>query len=154
MISRERGTPTAASESQARDGIDAGRRLVEQDQLRLVHQRAGQRELLLHAARQLVGQPRAKRRELRHVEQLVAAALVMRDAVDLGKERDVLVNREIAIQAEALRQVADPFGQRAMLPHGVVAEHADATRVDMQQTAHQADGGGLAAQSDPIRPNI
>ena len=40
-----------------RHRIDAGRRLVEQDQLGLVDQRAGQRQLLLHAA----GQPSASR---------------------------------------------------------------------------------------------
>ena len=40
-----------------RHRIDAGRRLVEQDHARLVDQRAGERELLLHAARQAVGEP-------------------------------------------------------------------------------------------------
>ena len=38
-----------------RHRIDAGRRFVEQQQLRLVDQRAGERELLLHAAGQAVG---------------------------------------------------------------------------------------------------
>ena len=56
----------------ARHRIDAGRRLVEQDERRLVDERAGERQLLLHAARQLAGQPRAERRELRHLEQPVA----------------------------------------------------------------------------------
>ncbi len=38
-----------------RDRIDAGRRLVEQQHLRLVDERAGERQLLLHAARQAIG---------------------------------------------------------------------------------------------------
>ena len=42
--------------------------------LRLVNQRAGERELLLHAAGQLIGEPAAKLRELRHLEQPIAAA--------------------------------------------------------------------------------
>ena len=41
----------------ARDGIDAGRRLVQQQDARLGHQRAGQRQLLLHAAAEPAGQP-------------------------------------------------------------------------------------------------
>ena len=41
-----------------RHGVDAGRRLVEQNEVGLVHERARERELLLHAARQLVGEPR------------------------------------------------------------------------------------------------
>ena len=61
----------------ARHRVHARRRLVEQDDLRLVDERAGERELLLHAARQPVGQPVAERRELRHVEQAVAPRLVV-----------------------------------------------------------------------------
>ena len=40
-----------------RQRIDADRRLVEQQQLRRAHQRAGQAELLLHAAGEPAGQP-------------------------------------------------------------------------------------------------
>ena len=40
---------------------------------RLVHERAGERELLLHAARQLIGETRPERRQLRQLEQPLAA---------------------------------------------------------------------------------
>ena len=66
-----------APEFAARHRVDAGGRLVEQDDLRLVDQRARQRELLLHAARQAVGEPRAERRQLHHLEQPVAALAVV-----------------------------------------------------------------------------
>ena len=56
-----------------RHRIDAGRRLVEHDHLRLVHERARQRELLLHAAGQPIGQAAAEPRQLRHVEEAIAA---------------------------------------------------------------------------------
>ena len=46
-------------------------------------------------------------RELRQVEQALAALLVAAQPVDLGEERDVLVDAEIAVEAEALREVAD-----------------------------------------------
>ena len=91
----------------ARHRVDAGRRLVEHDDLRLVDQRAGQRELLLHAAGELVGEPAAELRELRHLEQAIAPRVEVAHAVDLGEERDVLVDAEIAVEREALRQVAD-----------------------------------------------
>ncbi len=45
----------------ARYRIDAGGRLVQQQHARLGHQRAGQRQLLFHAAAQLPGQPISKR---------------------------------------------------------------------------------------------
>ena len=49
----------------------------------------------------------AERRQLRHLQQPIARRRVARDAVDLGEERDVLVDGEVAVEAEALRQVAD-----------------------------------------------
>ena len=56
----------------ARHRIDAGRRLVEQDDPGLVHERACERQLLFHPAGQLIGQPRAELRELRQLEQPLA----------------------------------------------------------------------------------
>ena len=54
----------------ARYRIDAGGRLIEQQDARLWHERAGERQLLLHAAAQLPGQPV---REAVHVEHLQIA---------------------------------------------------------------------------------
>ena len=44
-------------------------------------------------------------------------SLVVREVVDLGKERDVLVDAQVAIQAEALRQVADGSRDRGVFAH-------------------------------------
>ena len=52
-----------------RQRIDADRRLVEQQQLGRAHQRAGEAELLLHAAGQPAGQPAAERPERGHLHQ-------------------------------------------------------------------------------------
>ena len=65
-------------------------------------------------------------------------------AVDLGEEGDVLVDGQVAVEAEALRQVADLAGDGAMLGDGIAAEHADAPGVGREQPAGQADGGRLA----------
>ena len=91
----------------ARDRIDAGRRLVEEDERRLVDERARQRQLLLHAARQLLRQPAAERRQAGQLEQAIARGGVVAQAVDLCEEGDVLVDAEVAVKAESLRQVAD-----------------------------------------------
>ena len=143
----------------ARHRIDAGRRLVEQDDLRLVHQRAGQRQLLLHAAGQLVGQPIAKRRQLRQLEQPRAPALIARiahaQAVNLGEERDVLVDAEIAVQAEPLREIADRLRD---VRGARVTGSRPSTRTVPASTFSRPHISRivvvLPAPSGPIRPNI
>ena len=72
-----------------------------------MNQRAGERELLLHAAGQAVGAPFAERRQLGHREQAIALGGVAADAVNLRLERDVLVDGQVAVEREPLRQVAD-----------------------------------------------
>ena len=86
----------------------------------------------------------AKRRQLRHRQQLVAARAVVANAVHLGEERDVLVDGQIAVQTESLREIADALGQRAMRAHRIEAEHAHLARVGVQQPAHQANRRRLA----------
>ena len=68
---------------------------------------AGQGQLLPHAAREPVGQARAEGREPGELEELLAAFLVIPDLVDLGEELDVLVDGQVAVEAELLREVAD-----------------------------------------------
>ena len=53
----------------ARDRVDAEGRLVEQQHARLVDERAGEAELLLHAAGEGAGQPVAERPEVREGEE-------------------------------------------------------------------------------------
>ena len=69
-----------APELAARDRIDAGRRLVEQDRRRAVNQRACQRELLLHAAGELFGQAARRTASGRKSSSSVRAR-----AVELGR---------------------------------------------------------------------
>ena len=99
-----------APEIAARHRIDAGRRLVEQQDLRRVNQRAGEAELLLHAARELAGEPLAERRSC--PKPPAAAPRVRRAArgrhlEQIGVEADVLVDGQIFVEAEPLRHVAD-----------------------------------------------
>ena len=50
----------------------------------------------------------------------------------------------VAVEAEALRQVADLRGQRAMLLDRIEADDADRAGVGVQQPAQQPDRRGLA----------
>ena len=54
-----------------RDGIDAGRRLVEDQDSRVVDERAAQGQFLLHAAGELAGQPFLKVRQIGHGQELL-----------------------------------------------------------------------------------
>ena len=57
----------------ARDRIDAGGRLVEEDHARLVHQRGAEREPLLPAAGEQAGAPIDVRADVRELDRRVAA---------------------------------------------------------------------------------
>jgi hypothetical protein len=128
----------------ARDRIDPGRGLVEQDEPRFVHERAGERELLFHAAGQPVGQAGSERAQAGEREQAVAPGGVLPHAVDLGEERDVLVDAQVAVQAEPLREVTDLPRQGHMLAGGIAAEHLHAAGILAQQAADHADDRRLS----------
>ncbi len=129
-----------------RDGVDAGRRLVEHQQLRRVHERARERELLLHAAREARREPVAERRHA-HAARAARRACrrVVAHVVDLGEERDVLVDAEVAVEREALRQVADP-ARRARAARACGSRPQVVTRagVGLEQAEHHAQRGRLA----------
>ena len=78
----------------ARQRIDADGRLVEQQQFRRADQRAGQPQLLLHAAGELARQAIGERPRCGHLHQLAdnAAAVSARDAVHIGIEIEVLLH--------------------------------------------------------------
>ncbi len=84
-----------------RHHIEARGRLVEDHHLRFVHDGAGDRALLFHARRQLIGPLAAVFLHLQQGKQLVAAAfqLVGRHAMQAAKVFDVLARRQAAVQA-------------------------------------------------------
>ena len=90
----------------AQFGIERRQRLVEQEHLRLLHQRARERNALALAARQLVGHARGQMTELDEIERLLHApvALGLRHAVDL-------------------EAVGDIVGDRHMRKHGIGLKH-------------------------------
>ena len=109
----------------ARNRIDAIGRLVQKQHARLVQQRAHQRQLLLHAARKL------SRRPLRETAPCASSAAAARSALRApvpGCRTDrsrtpCSRRRQIAVQAEPLRHVADLILHRVQFLRDVVAGH-------------------------------
>src|SRR4030095_5458585 len=107
-------------------------------------ERAGERQLLLHPAGQPIGKSRAKRSQLRHRQQLVTSRTIVTYSMHLGEKGDVLVDGQIAIQTETLREIADSLGQRPMRAHRIEAKDPQLARIGMQQSTHQTDRRRLA----------
>ncbi|MCY1483927.1 hypothetical protein D9M68_175120 [compost metagenome] len=134
----------------ARQRVDAGGRLVEDQQVGVVDQRAAQAELLFHAAGQLAGRALGEGREAGGVEQLgdAPAALGLVVAEQAGEEVDVLEHRErrVEVLAEALRHVGDARADAppvAGVAH-VAAEHLDLAGLDDPRAGDQRQQAGLA----------
>ena len=138
----------------ARQRIDAGGRLVEQQKIRVMDQRATQAQLLLHAARQLAGRALEKRRQAGTARQVVdaAAPLGLAMAEQAREELQVFLDGErgIKVLAQALRHVGDAGanGVTVGLARHVAAQHLDASRLDGAGTGQQRHQRGLA---DAIR---
>ena len=98
----------------ARQRVDAGGRLVEDQERRVVDQRAAEAELLLHPPRELAGWPIPEPGQAGAREKLVdpPGALLPRLAEQPAEEVHVLDNRErrVEIPAQALGHVGDPRG--------------------------------------------
>ncbi len=133
-----------APEIAPRFRIDAGGRLVEQQQTG-VRQRAGaEREALLPAAGQLAGDLFLAAFETKPRDHRLGRGGRPRDAIDAGDEFEILAHREIVVEAEALRHVADAGLDLGGIGADVVTETGAAAFVRREQPAQHADGGGLA----------
>ena len=139
----------------ARERIDPGRRLVEDEQVRIVDQAAAQPELLPHPARKLLGRAVGERREAGAGEQFgdLSIARLFRMAEQAPEELDVLAHAEVGIEvlSQALRHVGDArtdVGAVVGVAH-VAAEHVDRARLDLARAGDQAEQRGLADAVGP-----
>ena len=110
----------------ARQRVHAGGRFVEDEQVRLVHERAAQTDLLFHAARELAGGALRKGSKTRRIEQLLDARGALRGgkAEQPRHEVDILPHAEFEIEilAEALGHVSD--ARASVAPVGRVGDVA------------------------------
>ena len=127
-------------------GVEAERGVVQDDELRLLEQDVGQAEALAHAARVLHDGLVGGVLELDHVEQLGDARVGVgaRDAVELGGEAEVLCAGQVAVEADGLREVADPPLDGERVTRGVVAADADGPGARLGEAQHHEDAGALA----------
>ena len=93
----------------AADRVHAGRRLVEQQQVGLVHQRGREHELLLHASREVLRLAVGELGEAHALEQRLRALAphVGGHGADGREELEVLGDGEVGIHREPLGHVAD-----------------------------------------------
>jgi hypothetical protein len=84
----------------ARHRVDTEGGLVEQQQLGLVDQRAGEPQLLLHAARELAGQAVLEGTETGEGEEPLETRrqLAPRHVVEVGVEGKVLAHRQVGVE--------------------------------------------------------
>ncbi len=96
-------------------------------------------------------QPKACNPRVHHQERVsdAAAATEGADAVEGGDEADVLLGREVLVQAEQLRHVRDTAAGTTRELHRVLAEDLDLTRRPAQRSGQHADRGRLARSARP-----
>src|SRR6202521_2993030 len=103
-------------------GIDARRRLIEQQQPGLVDHAGRAREPLLPAAGELAGELILTILKAEPREGGVDFLPALRDLIDAGDEFQIFADREIFPEAEALGHVADDAFDAVGLPDHIVAK--------------------------------
>ena len=91
----------------ARLRVDAGGRLVEQQQLGLGQDAGAERQALLPAARQRAGQLRSRPSRPELLDGLARRLGRIGDVVDARDELQILPDGQVLVEAEPLRHVAD-----------------------------------------------
>ena len=126
--------------------VETRRRLVEDRDLRVLHQDFGKPEPLAHAAREgrdalvrHVGEPDMRERSL----DLLLALRAIEPHQPRGVAQ-ILGGGEIVVEADLVGQIADPALDRERLAHGIMAEHAGLPVRNVAQAEQHQDGGGLA----------
>jgi len=134
----------------SREGIDPSRRLVEEDDLRLVQQRAGKRETLLPASGKRAGHQPFLPFQPRDVDRPGAPRFERSaaKAVDAAEESEVLPDRQVVVEGKALRHVADAPLEPLRLARDVDPENVPDARGWTKETAEHPDGRRLAG---PVR---
>ena len=131
-------------------GVEVGERLVEQQDLRLDHQSAGQRHALLLAARELAREAAGERRESDQFQSFADAPrpVVGGHALHLEPERDVLRHGHMREERVALEHDAEAALGR-LDGKQVAAFEPDGAAARLDETRDHLQGRGLAAARRP-----
>jgi hypothetical protein len=126
--------------------VKPGGRLVEEQDLRLVHEAERDVEAALHATRVALDEAAARLGQAEPVEQLIAAAPGRRrlQAVQVGLEDVVLPPGRARVGTRALPDDADGPAHRGRAAQDVNAFHARGALVGPGEAGEDLDGGRLA----------
>jgi hypothetical protein len=125
--------------------VDAGGRLVQQQQLRIGQRAGAERQPLLPAAGEFAGELFFASRQPKPLDHVARGAACIAHTIEPGDEFQILPHRQILVQRKALRHVADLALDLVGVAADVVAETGALAAVGRQQAAEHADGRGLAA---------
>ena len=140
----------------ARQRVDAGGRLVEDEKVRVVDKGAAEAQLLLHAAGKLACGTRFELLQARRRKKLVdlGATLRRRQSEQSAEEIDVLEDgeRRVEVAAEALRHIGDAATHLAqgLLVGDVLVEDDDLAVLNL---LHAGDEPEQSRLSDAVRPD-
>ena len=130
----------------ARLGIDAGGGLVEQQQLAdSCSMQAASAMRCFHPPESSAGELLGAAGETQIVERLLAPRRAGWGAGTCGRRSRGSPDGEVVPEGEPLRHVADIALDFRAFAHGCRSQAGAAAGVGLQQAAHHADGGGLAA---------
>src|SRR5207247_7996552 len=111
----------------------------------------GDRQLLLHAPRERAGGPLREGGEPRAREQRggARAELRLREPVEARREAQVLLDRQVAVEAEGLRDVADARLERRHVAAQIVAEDSRLAGLDLEEPRQRAEERRLPGAVGP-----
>src|SRR5581483_10202646 len=141
------GVREVLPEVEARAGIEPGRRLVEKDEIGLVHEALREVDAALHAARQRLDPLRLARPHRDAIEHGVDPSVERgaAHAVEVALVAHVLADGELAVQAGGLEHDPDPSAHRVRLADDVVAGDRGTPAIGRQERREDAEERRLAA---------
>ena len=128
-----------------RHGIESGGRLVEEENFGMMHESARDFETAAHTAGECLGLRAAPLGQVDEFEELVhrLLALLLRNAVELGVDAEILVEREIGIAGHRLRNHAQAAANVVGLRLHVETRDVSCASGDRDERGHHADQRGL-----------
>src|SRR5262245_45587203 len=124
--------------------IDAGGRLVEQQQLRAWQRASAKCQALLPPAGEFGRKLSFPPREAKSFNRGARRSDRMIDSIDPSDEFQVLAYREVLVEAETLRHIADLAFDLVSFGANVVTEAGSRSLIRSEQTAQHTNGGRLA----------
>ncbi len=132
-------------------GVEAGRRLVEEEEVRRAEEARGDVEPPPHAAGERLDLAPGGLGEVEGDEQVGSPPLRVRprEAEQAGQQHEVLHPRQVLVHGGKLPGQADPAAHGVRLAGEVVAEDDGAPGVGPEEGGKQANGRGLAGAVGP-----